>query len=112
MIRKEISFLKKKIVRKTINITGVPSLLVPSRLTQNGSDAEDEGLTGRSRREDFVNNICRRPSGILPVLDNNTHDISHLHPHLFLLREEVVGWLVLGLNFRCRTWGADQQREL
>jgi hypothetical protein len=51
------------------DVTGVPALLPPSRLAQN---VEDEGLAGRSRREDFVNNICRRPLGILPVPDNIT----------------------------------------
>ena len=39
-------------------------------MIQNESDAEQDELTGNSHREKFVNNICRRPSGILPVPDN------------------------------------------
>jgi hypothetical protein len=41
-------------------------------MIQNESDAEQDELTGNSHREKFVNNICRRPSGILPVPDNTT----------------------------------------
>jgi hypothetical protein len=46
--------------------------LMPSGVTQNGSNAEDDGRTGRSSREKFVNGICRRPSSILPVPENIT----------------------------------------
>jgi hypothetical protein len=54
------------------DVTGVPAPLMPSGLTKNGSGAEDDGLTGRSHRENFVNDICRRPSGIVLVPENIT----------------------------------------
>jgi hypothetical protein len=41
-------------------------------MVQNGSDAEEDELTRNSHSEKFVNDICRRPSGILPVPDNIT----------------------------------------
>lgn len=63
---------EEEICEEDGDVAGVPALLPPSRLAQNGSDVEDEGLTGRSRKEDFINNICRRPSGILSVPDNIT----------------------------------------
>jgi hypothetical protein len=70
--QKKDQIFEEEICEEDGDGTGVPAQLMLPGLTQSGSDAEKDELTRNSHSEKFVNDISRRPSGILPVPDNIT----------------------------------------
>jgi hypothetical protein len=109
--QKEDQLFEEEHCEEDGDATGVSAPLMPSRLTQNGSDAEDDGLTGRSHKENFVNDICRRPSGILSVPENITQR-QHPPPSTFVSASrrsrQVAG---IGVEFQMQDLGSRSTKK-